>query len=375
MCRDLSQPIIREVGRCGRDGQQAQGILLFDEVDKKIQEYFIDSAQPSIQDFKLVLDSIEHSEIPPGITDIKRMTGLHPTRVAIVISELLEQGFITKRSEYKKQLYSLTKQPNKLDLSRYENQFRVRTFELSEMIHYGKKSSDCLMKILRKALGDLEANNCGHCSVCSKTQYSINKTSTEKLRIDAWLSSRTSAISLSTKSQIAEGVAVLNAQLRSPIFINFMKTRTSESVKINQELLEFIKQQLLKLKQKYSIGSIITLPSRTWSGRNHVAQVIADVLGVKLFNDYLEWKTQPHSRQGELLNNDQRRHNVDQHMHANKQINVPRGAILLLDDYVGSGATLQEAGRVLCKEAKLNNTIIPFTIAVVKWRLGKRGMI
>ncbi len=357
----------QEVGRCGRDGKLAEGILLFDEADKKIQEYFINSAQPSIKDFKLVLDSIKNAEISLGITDIKRMTGLHPTRITIVIAELLEQGFLTKQSKYRKQLYYLTKQTKKLDLSRFENQFKVRTYELSEMIHYGKQVSDCLMNLLRKALGDLEANACGHCTVCAKQQYIINKISSEILKIDTWLNLRTSTIALSSKSQLTEGVAVLNAQ--------FMRSRTSENIQINQELLELITQQLVKLKQKYLIGSVIPLPSRTWLGRNYFAQFIADYLGVSLCKDYLQWQKIPQSRQGELLNNDQRRYNVERYMQHIKTISVPQGAIILLDDYVGSGATLQEASRVLCKEAKLSNIIIPFTIAAVKWHLGKRGMI
>ncbi|MCZ6794587.1 MAG: RecQ family ATP-dependent DNA helicase, partial [Planctomycetota bacterium] len=40
----------QEVGRAGRDGQAALGILLFDERDREVQEYFIRSAQPDLAD-------------------------------------------------------------------------------------------------------------------------------------------------------------------------------------------------------------------------------------------------------------------------------------------------------------------------------------
>ena len=80
-------------------------------------------------------------------------------------------------------------------------------------------------------------------------------------------------------------------------------------------------------------------------------------------------------RQGELLNNDQRRYNVDNKMTVKLQQGMPGGAILLLDDYTGSGATIKEAARVLRKEANKRQEIVPFTIAAIKWRLGSRGMI
>jgi predicted amidophosphoribosyltransferase len=47
----------------------------------------------------------------------------------------------------------------------------------------------------------------------------------------------------------------------------------------------------------------------------------------------------------------------------------------LLDDYVGSGATISEAARVLRKNANLTQEIIPFTIASIKWKLGQSGMV
>ena len=62
-------------------------------------------------------------------------------------------------------------------------------------------------------------------------------------------------------------------------------------------------------------------------------------------------------------------------MSYSREQRLPAGTLLLLDDYIGSGATLTEAARVLRKEAGFQGKIVPFTIAQVKWRLGKSGMI
>jgi predicted amidophosphoribosyltransferase len=88
--------------------------------------------------------------------------------------------------------------------------------------------------------------------------------------------------------------------------------------------------------------------------------------------DGLAWQEPPEARQGTLLNNDQRTANVDRRMTVVGK--PPEGGILLLDDYTGSGATLREAARVL-KVAGHTGVKIPITLARVRWRLGRPGMV
>lgn len=366
----------QEVGRCGRDGKPAQGILLFDENDKKIQTYFIASAQPNLQNFECIIDVIKNAQQAPGILDIKNFSGLHPTLVNVILAELINQDFVYKKSQNRKQCYHLNHRSHKPDLSLYVNQFQTRTYELEQMISYSKQSESCLMQLLRNALGDQDADTCKHCSICSPGD--AQKISTTEIQIaENWLAKRTTVISGGVKKHLSDGVSVLNSQLQRNLFTIFMKSRASDIEISDHKLLSLIKQQLENLKRQYSFGAIIPIPSRTWSSRDFLTQYIADYLNVIALTDYLEWRNIPNSRQGELLNNDQRRRNVAQNMHRNKKNThkIPAGSILLLDDYTGSGATLHEAGRVLSKESYLKNPIIPFTVTTVKWRMGKRGMI
>ena len=126
---------------------------------------------------------------------------------------------------------------------------------------------------------------------------------------------------------------------------------------------------------KYNFGGVIALPSRTWTARAKVVEFVAKQLNVPFFLDFLVWRQVPPKRQGELLNNDQRRYNVNRKMTMNNSIKIPHDPILLLDDYIGSGATIMEAARVLRKEKYLTKAIFPFTIAAIKWKLGQPGMI
>ncbi|MFT5358639.1 MAG: ATP-dependent DNA helicase RecQ, partial [Polyangiales bacterium] len=51
----------QEVGRAGRDGHHAAGTLLFDERDRKVQDYFIGSAQPTVEDFLMVMRKVRQA--------------------------------------------------------------------------------------------------------------------------------------------------------------------------------------------------------------------------------------------------------------------------------------------------------------------------
>jgi ATP-dependent DNA helicase RecQ len=355
----------QEVGRCGRDGSAANGILLFDQQDKKIQKHFIDSAQPSENDFNKVRSAVEEAKNEASLTSIRRLSGLHPTLVTVVVAELVEQNFLTNKKD----------QP---DLTRYKNQYQAKTDELHAMLDYGMQQSNCRMLILRKALGDQQIDNCGHCDICAQKPTLLNLENVSVSSAEQWLATRTVSLSALRTNNIDEGIAILDGKLHSPLFIHFMQNRKLDNdgkTNIDSALLELIKQQLILLAKQHHFGAVISIPSRTWKAREEVATIIANELRAPALLDFLTWRETPINRQGELLNNDQRRYNVENKMTVRHYNFHFKNAVLLLDDYIGSGSTIKEAARALRKEAGFNRKIIPFTIAAVKWRLGSSGMV
>jgi ATP-dependent DNA helicase RecQ len=365
----------QEIGRVGRDGLPAKAILLFDKQDEKIQQYFINSAQPKLEDFHSILDIVAEDAKPLPLMSIKRITGLHPTRVTVVIAELVEQKFLRKVKYNGKQCYEITNQQHAPDLSRYNNQYETRVSELAQMLAYGEQRGSCRMMVLRQALGDDKATQCGHCDLCLGNIATVTH---ETSAISNWLTTRVVKINALRTNNIAEGMAILDGKLRSLSFIQFMRLRTAkDAIKmgLTAELLQLLKSRLKKLAAKYDFAGVIAVPSRTWASRVEIAKLIAAEFNIPSYLNLLAWKRIPAKRQGELLNNDQRRYNVAGKMTINEIPITINGPILLLDDYIGSGATLQEAARVLRKEADFKYQIVPFTIAAVKWRLGQSGMI
>lgn len=362
----------QEVGRAGRDGAPARGILLFDPDDSKIQEHFIDSAQPLPEDFEALLAAVRDADEPPGLTGLKVRTGLHPTRVTVVVAELVEQGFLRKRSAGGRQVYELAERTDAPDLGRYRDQQAVRTRELAAMLAYGRLETGCLMATLRRALGDREAAACGRCSVC-RGQRSTVDVAAAVADAARWLAARPSPIAASARPAMAEGLALLDSELGGELHREFFRRR-EQDVALSPGLADLLRRQVEALARRGDLRAVAAVPSRDWKQRDEALAIAAAALGAPALPDLLVWADEPRARQGELRNNDQRRDNVDGKMSLGTAMNVP-GDLLLLDDFIGSGATLREAGRVLRKQAKFAGAIVPLTLARVRWKLGAAGRV
>jgi len=357
----------QEVGRSGRDGLKAEGILLYDKADRKVQDYFIDSALPTEEDFQTVLSTVRLAVEPPNLTYVKRLTGLHPTRVAIVMAELIEQQFLKKESVRGTQVYQINRQGQPLDLSRYSTQHLVKSEELNKMISYAEQRVDCRMELLRRALGDFAATACGRCDVCQKERPLAAADPCDAQR---WLSMRAVPIAGAKTDRISSGFSLFDSKLRAPLFLRFMRERTVTE-EVDPEILSLLLKQAASLARP--IGAIVPLPSNTWKARAGFARALSEHLNIPILSDLLIWQIVPEKRQGELLNNDQRHHNVHGKMRACLPASVPLGVLILFDDYIGSGATIKEAAR--CLRKTLEHPLVPLTVAAVKWRLGKPGFI
>jgi ATP-dependent DNA helicase RecQ len=372
----------QEVGRAGRDGQPARGILLFDEQDRDVQEYFIRSAQPTLDDFDLVRRVIaEAEELGETINlgGIKARSGLHPTRVTVVLAELIEQLFVAKKLVGRTQAYVCTERSGAPSLQRYERQLEVRTHELDAMLGYARREPGCLMQTLRRALGDLEATACGRCDRCVALHGDDGDDREDPelvARASAWLETRPLSIPASRYPKLSEGLALLDGPLRGPVYAAFMRGRTQAPM-VPPRLLELLALGLDRLRESCEFGSVAMLPSRSWAQREAVGQWLAEKLEVPLL-ELVTYKSdeQPAARQGTLSNNDQRRENVRGCFALGPDTRkVPRGAVLLVDDYIGSASTLREVGQLLRKNGKLDREMVPLMIARVRWKLGSPGMI
>lgn len=350
----------QEVGRAGRDGLPARGLILYDPADLRIQEYFIHSAKPEPADFDAVLRAVAAER--STLTAVKRATGLHPTRVTVVLAELVEQGFVAKEARDRVQIYAPTGRAGAPDLSRYHNQHEVRRAGLAAMSTYAQGAAGCLMQTLRLSLGDPAAEPCGRCSVCT----GLEPLDPAPGGATAWLAARPVVVA-GYRADLQPGRALFDSSHRAGAFLSFMRDRATRAT--DPTVIARLADVARGLG---TFAGVVPLPSRTWSDRTRTAAALAARLEIPVL-DVLRFSSAPEHRQGVLLNNDQRRANVDGTMTAAGPL--PPGDLLLLDDYTGSGATLREAARALRKGAGHRGARVPLCIARVKWRLGRPGIV
>lgn len=364
----------QEVGRAGRDGHPATGLLLFDPSDQEVQRYFIRSAQPTEEDFEVVQRVIDQAPAAPGLMAIKSRSGLHPTRVTVVLAELCEQGFVEKVLVGRQQCYAATGRPGTPDLERYRRQLAVRNAELEAMLRYGRGEPACLMQALRVALGDTEARACGRCDRClPEGLLPGGRPEPPAISAEAWLDSRSLPLAGMRSPELASGLALLDGSMRGRLFADFMRGRAKGAMP-PPRLCELLQGAIDELSREHAFGCVVTVPSRTWSRRQEVGDLAAERLGVPHV-PLLRYAQEPAARQGQLHNNDQRRDNVKGCFCADLDVPLPGGPMLLLDDYVGSRATLKEVATVLRKQLGWEEEIVPLVLARVRWKLGQAGMI
>lgn len=370
----------QEVGRAGRDGQPADAILLYLPTDRKIQEYFIHSAQPTLENFERILQCLRDVQAQDGmaLTALKSKTGLHPTRVSVVLAELIEQGFVVKRAAGRKQLYAaIDNTTSTPDLARYARQYEVRTRELDSMVGFATSNGLCRMKQLREALGDENASDCQRCDGCvPRARVEDPGILDEREHARRWLDNRTVPIAAAKRPEYAAGMALFDGQLAGTAFREFMHGRTTGS-RPPESTMAALEAQLPGLKQIAEFTAVVAVPSRTWAHRSFVVEILAEMLEAAALPEALAYVSPPEYRQGELSNNDQRRDNLRKRISKGRDASQleKRGALLLVDDYVGSGATLKEAVRALRSDLAFVGTIVPITMARVRWKVGSPGMI
>lgn len=150
----------QQIGRAGRQIENAYAILLYGDQDDEINEYFIDSAFPTEAQMRDVIDVInEH----PGIkkNSMQRYTDMKYTHIEKSLKYLEVNGDIyIDNSKYYK-----TPRMWKPDLERSHAVTKIRQKELENIIAFSK-STQCYMEFIAEELDDRNAHACGKCSNC-----------------------------------------------------------------------------------------------------------------------------------------------------------------------------------------------------------------
>jgi ATP-dependent DNA helicase RecQ len=147
----------QQVGRAGRAVDQAEAILLTGREDDEIAEYFIESAFPSEEHQRLVMDALEgRSEMT--IPQLERLVNVRRSEIEKVLQLAEIDGAVGRDRGH----WYRTPTRWSPDVERAERVSALRYAELAQIRAYTTHEG-CLMEYLRSALDDPAAAPCGHC--------------------------------------------------------------------------------------------------------------------------------------------------------------------------------------------------------------------
>ena len=153
----------QQVGRAGRAGPLAFGILLCGAEDDEITDYFIRSAMPSTEHVGQVLDALKRASAGLTVSEIETQVNIRRSEIEKVLSLLAVESPapITKidtrwRLQEVKYCYNTLRATQLLQIKRAE-QMRMREY---------MRTQECLMAFLKRELDDPDARPCGRCANC-----------------------------------------------------------------------------------------------------------------------------------------------------------------------------------------------------------------
>jgi ATP-dependent DNA helicase RecQ len=172
----------QEAGRAGRDGEPAECELLFNYADTRIQDFFINGNNPSVELIRsiyLLLRNManEQGEIERSIHDLTARLG-HDNEMAVhsAITVLDRLGVIDRYDIPGKRIRGTRLlQPNlqplqlPIDVAALRDKEKRDKAKLKAMVDYAY-GRECRQKIILRYFGDIDFSACGACDRCSSVR-------------------------------------------------------------------------------------------------------------------------------------------------------------------------------------------------------------
>ncbi len=152
----------QQVGRAGRALDTAQVVLIPTPADEDIWRYFATASIPREDDANAVLAELVQSGGSMSVPALEVATGIRRGRLELLVKVLAVEGAVERTIEG----WAATGDPWTYDRVRYAALLAARENEAALMRSYAR-SVRCLEGVLREALDDPVASDCGRCSVCT----------------------------------------------------------------------------------------------------------------------------------------------------------------------------------------------------------------
>lgn len=354
----------QQIGRAGRNINKAYIFLMYGKEDEEILNYFINTAFPTEQETKRLIDYIgDHDGIKIG--QIVSAMNIRKSRIDKALAFLINDGFIRKD----KGMYYITPKKFFYDRDHYDTITTIRKSEMEQMKHLAQ-TKECYSKYIVSCLDDKTAKECGHCSNClgkeiipsavSEKCIHIAEEYVNKLIIPIeprkrWASSR---VTRATKIEHINQTGFCISKYGDAGYGELVKQgKYSKEKRFSDELVGKSAEMLMPLIQENKIRHICCVPSLRSDLVKDFTLRLASSLKLE-FVDALE-KTEA-KQQKEMENSAHQCANAYTSFWVKDGVRIPKN-ILLVDDVVDSKWTFTVCGYRLMEAGA--EKVYPFALA------------
>ncbi|MBN1936665.1 MAG: RecQ family ATP-dependent DNA helicase [Anaerolineae bacterium] len=361
----------QQVGRAGRAVERAYGILLSGAEDDEIQDYFIESAFPSLEIMRQTLAALERSE-GLSINEILAQVNVSRSTLEKALKLLEVDGAVGAAFENRKTVYFRTPNAWNPDSERIERVTNLRRAEQAHMQAY-MAHTGCLMEFLQCALDDARPQPCGRCANCRGK--GLPQTVSFALVVEAESYLKGAAILIKPRLMLPAGIFLEQKRTIPPELLNetgrslcyygdagwgtLVRAGKYEHNHFSDDLVQAAARLIREIWRPEPFPAWLTaIPSRRHP------ELVPD-FAVRLANR-LDIPFKPVLVR--VANAEPQKLMQNSSMQARNVLNtldlcdkIPDAPVLLIDDILDSGWTLTMAGYMLRKHG--SGPVYPFTLA------------
>lgn len=334
----------QEIGRAGRDGQEAFAILLYNpNEDVELPRAFIDGSKPAVAKYEKVIAVTKKALL--GRNEIIKATNLKQTQVSVILADLIDQKIMNEQIAGRSKKYFFNPDAPALDLSAFETLRNAQNHELEKMLEYTSISS-CRMKYLCNYLGDDRQGACGVCDNDAHQHMRVLTTDAMKQQLQDFRETFFPVLEVETqRSNIVNGVAASYYGVS-----NVGAALRHSKYEGGGDFPDWLLRLTLKAYRKYygdpKIDMILYVPP-TESGDlvKNFAEKVSSVLKIPISHKLV--KSSATEPQKVFQSSISKKDNVHGKFLYQNPEEIAGKSILLIDDIFDSGYTIKEIGLYL----------------------------
>lgn len=147
----------QEVGRAGRDGKPARGILLYSPEDRALQEWFIENDAPKPEQTLALYRALPRGVARVASLDLQREMGMNDTRLKLALRQLEIAGTVQRLGDERGAMLLRVENLARVDLTasaaEIERFRELKRHKLAQMIRYAETNA-CRRRFILNYFGD-----------------------------------------------------------------------------------------------------------------------------------------------------------------------------------------------------------------------------